>query len=312
MRGTIIKSTGSWYNVLLDKNKVVACRVKGLLRLDELKTSNPVAVGDWVEIALEDGQETGIIGKLYDRNNYIIRSDPHKKSHRHILAANLDQAMVVASLKNPRVPAGFIDRFSVTAEAYHIPVILVFNKADIYEAEEMKYYEELKNIYEGIGYKVILTSAIKGIGTEPLKELLINKTTLLAGQSGVGKSATINSICPELTLRTKDISNWNEKGQHTTTFAEMHPLTFGGFIIDTPGVKEFGMMDLELDEVSHYFPEMRRILNQCKFNNCRHLDEPGCAVKEAVNSGAIHPQRFNSYLNIIEEIETGLKFWQKK
>lgn len=312
MKGILIKSTGSWYSVLTEEKKIVACRIKGNFRLDSGKFSNPLAVGDSVEIAVEEGQESAMITTLYDRKNYICRTDPHKKAYKQIIATNIDQAIVFASLKQPRVPLGFIDRFSVIAEMYHIPLHIIFNKADLYADEEMENFFEAKSIYETLGYTVHLISVLHNSGVEKLHSILKDKTTLVSGQSGVGKSAFINTICPQLDLKTQSVSDYNEKGQHTTTFAEMHPITFGGFIIDTPGVKELGIADITKEELSHYFVEMRRLLPQCKFNNCTHIDEPNCAVKAAFDKGEIHPLRFSSYFSILNEIEIGLKFWQKK
>ncbi|MEY4875237.1 MAG: hypothetical protein RI955_461 [Bacteroidota bacterium] len=312
MRATVIKSTGSWYTVLSTENKVLQCRIKGLFRLGDKKFSNPLAVGDWVNIEHELGQETYMINELFDRNNYICRTDPHRKAHKQIIASNIDQAVLITSLYQPRVPLGFLDRFSVIAEMYHIPLQIIFNKCDIYDADTMLKFEEAKSIYEDAGYKVHLVSLHKNINTEIIASIFENKTSLISGQSGVGKTALINFLCPTLQLKTQQVSDSNEKGQHTTTFAEMHLMNDKSFIIDTPGVKELGIADMELAEISQYFAEMRKFLPDCKFNNCKHIDEPNCAVKLALDNSLIHPLRFNSYLSIYNEIESGLKFWQKK
>jgi ribosome biogenesis GTPase len=244
-----------------------------------------------------------MINEIYERRNYIVRSSPHQKSKIHIVASNLDQSILFATLKEPRTSQGFIDRFLVTCEAFHIPAIIIFNKADIYKDKEMAKFESLKSIYEKAGYKVFLTSVINHQGTEEIKAVLKDKTTLVSGHSGVGKSSLLNSIFPELNLKTQDVSGWSGKGQHTTTFAEMFDLPFGGKIIDTPGVKEFGIVDIPKQELSHYFPEMRERLNGCQFNNCLHVNEPGCAIKEAVIKGEISEDRYVSYHNILGSID---------
>ena len=312
MKGTVIKSTGSWYSVLTDEQKILNCRIKGTFRLGTGKFSNPIAVGDWVDVEEEKDAAIGIINKLHDRKNYICRTDIHRKAHKQIIASNLDLVLIFASLIQPRVPLGFIDRLTVIAEAYHIPPQIVFNKADIYGNEEMEKFVEAQSIYESIGYQVHLISVKNNYGIEPLKNILQNKTTLISGQSGLGKSAFINVVCPSLNLKTSQVSEYNEKGKHTTTFGEMHPLDFGGFIIDTPGVRELGIADMQPEEVSQYFVEMRRVSGNCKFNNCLHIDEPNCAVKNELEAGNIHPLRFSSYLSILDELNSGLKFWQKK
>jgi ribosome biogenesis GTPase len=298
--------------VLSADNKVLQCRIKGLFRMADKKFSNPVAVGDWVNVEIEPGQNTYMINEVLDRKNYICRTDPHRKAHKQIIASNLDQAVVVTSLYQPRVPLGFIDRFSVIAEMYHIPLQIIFNKCDIYDADTQLKFEEAKSIYEDAGYQVHLVSLQQKINTDILESIFQNKISLISGQSGVGKTALINYLCPDLKLKTQQVSDANEKGQHTTTFAEMHQLNATSFIIDTPGVKELSVADIELEEISHYFAEMRKFLPDCKFNNCKHIDEPDCAVKSALEQGLIHPLRFGTYMSIIQEVETGLKFWQKK
>jgi ribosome biogenesis GTPase / thiamine phosphate phosphatase len=241
-----------------------------------------------------------MINKIYDRKNYIARVSPHNKNQHHIVAANLDQSLLFATLKDPKTSQGFIDRFLVSCEAYHVPAIIVFNKSDVYREKELGKFYEVKEIYEKAGYKVVLASVIKNEGVDEIKELLKNKITLLSGHSGVGKSTFINAIFPKLSLRTAEVSGWSGKGMHTTTFAEMFDVSEGSRIIDTPGVREFGLVDIEKHELSYYFPEMRAVLINCQFNNCMHINEPGCAVKHSVNEGVIHEDRYISYLTILD------------
>jgi ribosome biogenesis GTPase / thiamine phosphate phosphatase len=303
MKAVIYKSTGSWYVAKTGNGKIYNARIKGVFKIDEITSSNPLAVGDEVELEEESEINTAIITEIYKRRNYVVRSSPHQKSKIHIVASNLDQSILFATLKEPRTSQGFIDRFLVTCEAFHIPALIVFNKADIYKNKEMAKFEELKAMYEKVGYKVFLTSVLNQQGVDEIKELLQNKVTLVSGHSGVGKSSLLNAIFPELRLRTQDVSGWSGKGQHTTTFAEMFDLPFGGKIIDTPGVKEFGIVDISKQELSHYFPEMRDRLNDCQFNNCQHINEPGCAIKEAVVKGEISEDRYVSYHNILGSID---------
>ncbi len=303
MKATIYKSTGSWYVAKADNGKTYNARIKGIFKIDEITSSNPLAVGDEVELEEESEINTAMINEIYERRNYVARSSPHRKSQIHIVASNLDQSILFATLKEPRTSQGFIDRFLVTNEAYHIPAMIVFNKSDIYRNKEMAKFEELKNMYEAIGYKVFLTSVINNEGVDEIKTLLKDKVTLVSGHSGVGKSSLLNSLFPELSLKTQNVSGWSGKGQHTTTFAEMFDLPNGGKIIDTPGVKEFGIVDISKQELSHYFPEMRTRLNDCQFNNCLHINEPGCAIKRAVEKKEIAEERFFSYYNILESID---------
>jgi ribosome biogenesis GTPase / thiamine phosphate phosphatase len=309
MRATIYKSTGSWYVAKSLSGHVYNARIKGVLKIDENITStNPIAVGDEVEMELENETEnTAIISSVYDRRNYINRQSPSHKMQHHIIAANLDQSLLFATLKEPKTSSGFIDRFLVTCEAYHVPAIIVFNKVDVYRSKEMERLESWKAMYEAIGYTVIAISVKDNIGVEEVRKLLENKVTLMSGHSGVGKSSFINVVFPELGLRTKEVSSWSGKGLHTTTFAEMFDLPSAaagkGKIIDTPGLREFGLVDIPKQELSHYFPEMRDILQQCQFNNCLHINEPGCAVKQAVGDGFIDEERYVSYYNILESIE---------
>jgi ribosome biogenesis GTPase / thiamine phosphate phosphatase len=304
MKAVIYKSTGSWYTLKDENGRFWNGRMKGVMKLDDITSTNPVAVGDLVmaEIENEIG-DTATITEILDRNNYINRQSPRHKHQHHIIAANLDQSMLVATLKEPKTSQGFIDRFLVASEMYHVSAIIVFNKSDVYKSKEMEKYEGWKAMYEKVGYKVLLVSAEKKEGIEALEVLLKDKTTLVSGHSGVGKSSLLNVIFPGMNRKTQDVSGWSGKGQHTTTFAEMFDLPYGGKIIDTPGMREFGLVDIEKQEVSHYFPEMRDRLNNCQFNNCLHYNEPGCAIKDAVNKGEIHEDRYVSYLGIMESIE---------
>jgi len=304
MKMRVYKSTGSWYILKDEKGRSWNGRAKGVLKLDDITSTNPVAVGDWVEADTEsDADSTAIITEIHDRNNYINRQSPRHKHQHHIVAANLDQSMLIATLKEPRTSQGFIDRFLVASEMYHVPPVIVFNKSDLYKQKELDRYAQWKEMYETIGYRVLLVSAMKNEGFEEFKERLKNKTTLLSGHSGVGKSSLLNIIFPGIGLKTGDISGWSGKGQHTTTFAEMFDLPEGGKVIDTPGMREFGLVDIEKQELSHYFPEMRDRLNNCQFNNCLHINEPDCAIKEAVINGEINEDRYVSYVNILDSIE---------
>ena len=304
MMATVYKSTGSWYIVQDENGKAFNARIKGKFKIDSITSTNPVAVGDIVLADMENELENTVtITDIATRKNYITRSSPHNRHQHHIIASNLDQSLLFATLKDPKTSLGFIDRFLITSEAYHVPSIIVFNKSDLYKEKELLRYNEIKEIYEAIGYKVLLMSIEKNIGVEEVKNLLKDKTTLLSGHSGVGKSSFINIIFPDLRLKTQDVSGWSGKGLHTTTFAEMFNLSFGGRLIDTPGIRELGLVDIPKHELSHYFPEMRALINQCHFNNCMHINEPDCAVKDAVNLGRVHPDRYYSYLNILDSIE---------
>ncbi|SDF13418.1 ribosome small subunit-dependent GTPase A [Chitinophaga filiformis] len=307
MQATIYKSTGSWYTAKTITGEVFQARIKGVMKIDEdITSTNPIAVGDMVEIVREDGDATAqnaMITEIANRRNYIVRSSPHKKNQKHIVAANLDQAMLICTVKEPRTSNGFMDRFLVTAAAYHIPVVLVFNKRDIYKEKDLDKFAELQALYEDIGYKVLLVSAEKEQGIDELVAEMKDKTTLMSGHSGVGKSSLINRLLPGLDLRTKAVSGWSGKGLHTTTYAEMYDLPGGGKLIDTPGVREFGIVDISKTELSHYFLEMQPYLTQCQFNNCLHINEPGCAVKAAVEAGEIDVNRYVSYASILETIQ---------
>jgi ribosome biogenesis GTPase len=307
MKGVVYKSTGSWYVVKTEEGDLINSRIKGIFKIDGISSTNPIAVGDEVIMDLENEVEsTYIITDIGDRKNYIARSSPHNKRQHHIVASNLDQVVLFATLKDPKTSQGFIDRFLLTAEAYHIPAVIVFNKADIYRKKELERFDRLNEIYTTIGYTVIKASAKTGENVDVVKELLHNKVSLLSGHSGVGKSTFINAIFPEMELRTGEVSEWSGKGMHTTTFAEMFDLPGGGSIIDTPGLREFGIIGIEKQELSHYFPEMRDRLNDCQFNNCLHYNEPGCAIKEAVNNNEISEERYISYLTIMETMEAKL------
>ena len=304
MKGTVYKSTGSWYVVQNEDGVVLNARILGKFKIDGLTSTNPIAVGDVVTIEEENELEGSVtITEIEDRKNYITRTSPANKHKHHIIASNIDQSLLFATLKDPKTSQGFIDRFLITSEAYQIPSILVFNKSDLYQEKELEKFAEVKSIYEAIGYKVMGMSIEKNTGVEEVKNLLKNKSTLLSGHSGVGKSSFINIIFPELQLKTQDVSGWSGKGLHTTTFAEMFNLSFGGRIIDTPGIRELGLVDIPKQELSHYFPEMRALINDCQFNNCMHINEPGCAVKKAVQANVIHIDRYISYCNILDKIE---------
>jgi len=300
-QGLIIRSTGSWYDIRNADGHIYQGRLKGKFKIKGLKVTNPIAVGDRVTFAVEDEIEnTAIISDIAQRENYIIRQSVHKTAHGHILAANIDQAALLATLAMPRTSLGFIDRFLVSAESFRIPTTIVFNKSDILNDEGLAYQDEIIELYSRVGYNCLITSATEGEGIDAFRRLLDQKVTLLSGHSGVGKSTLVNAIAPSLNLRTNEVSTFANKGVHTTTFAEMFELAPDTFIIDTPGIKELGLMDTSKEEISHYFPEMRNRLNQCRFNNCLHLNEPGCAIKDAVAEGDIAESRYMSYLSMMD------------
>ena len=304
MNAVVYKSTGIWYTVKDESGRWHNARIKGVFKIDDITSTNPVAVGDNVEINVEDETEkTAIITSIHSRINYINRQSPRIRHQHHIVASNLDQSVLVATLKEPRTSQGFIDRFLVASEMFHVKAIIIFNKADLLNGKDLEKFKDMKEMYEAAGYKVFLTSARDNTGIVALHGELKNKTTLISGHSGVGKSTLLNVIFPEINLKTKEISGWSGKGQHTTTFAEMFDLPYGGRIIDTPGMREFGLVDISKQEVSHYFPEMRLRLNDCQFNDCLHVNEPGCAIKEAVVNGEINEDRYVSYVNIMASIE---------
>ncbi len=303
--GLVYKSTGSWYALRDAEGRHWNARIKGKLKIDgEISSTNPIAVGDTVVFDMEDEDGgIGIIKEVKHRNNYIVRVSPHNKNQKHIIAANMDLALLIASVTSPRTSMGFIDRFLVTAEAYHIPAVLVVNKTDLLNAKHKATLEHWQQVYGGAGYEVFPVVATEPATLTALGERIKDNTTLFCGHSGVGKSTLINHFIPHADLRTEAVSDWSGKGQHTTTFAEMFDVPQGGRIIDTPGVKEFGLIDFERDDLSHYFPEMRARINDCRFNNCLHINEPGCAVKQAVNDGAISEDRYVSYVAMLESIE---------
>ncbi len=305
VQGIVYKSTGSWYNIRDEQGKFWNARIKGKLKIDdEISSTNPIAVGDLVNFNQEEKEEnTATITTIAPRRNYIVRVSPHNRNQKHIVAANLDLALLVTTIAEPRTSQGFIDRFLITAEAYHVPAIIVINKVDILKPKHQEQLAQWQQMYGNAGYPVIPITALQHESVQLLEEKLKDKTTLFSGHSGVGKSTLINQLIPGIELKTTEVSDWSGKGQHTTTFAEMFDLPFGGRIIDTPGVKEFGLIDIEKEELSHYFPEIRAILNNCRFNNCLHLNEPGCAVKQAVEADAIARDRYISYLTILDSIE---------
>nr|WP_068888215.1 ribosome small subunit-dependent GTPase A [Pedobacter panaciterrae] len=304
MRGLVIKSTGSWYQVHAENGVDYDCRIKGKFRIQGIQTTNPIAVGDQVEFELEPNSDNGVIYKLHDRKNYIIRKSINLSKQAQIIAANMDQAFLVVTLASPRTSLGFIDRFLATAEAYSIPAVLIFNKLDLFNEDGLAILAEYAAIYEKIGYPCYTVSAIEGTNIPQIESLLKDKTTLFSGHSGVGKSSLINALLPGRSIKTGEISEASDKGQHTTTFAEMHTLPFGGYLIDTPGIRELGIFDIRPEELGHYFREMRDLMHECKFNNCRHVNEPGCAVIKAVESGEIELSRYESYLSIYNGNET--------
>lgn len=299
--GRVIKSTGSWYDVRDDAGMVVSCRLRGKIRLDGLRTTNPVAVGDLVNFEKERDKDTCVIDKILPRTNVIVRKSVNLSKESHVIAANVDQAILVATIAQPRTSTGFIDRFTVTAEAYHIPTIIVFNKCDIYNEEQNAVAEELMRVYNSIGYQSFMVSAKTGYNCDRLENIMKDKISMFSGHSGVGKSALVNRMDPNLDIRVGEISEVHEKGKHTTTFAQMYELCFGGYIIDTPGIKEFALFDMEKETLAQRFPEMRALMHDCHFNNCTHLHEPHCAIKDAVEQGVIADWRYENYCNMMDD-----------
>lgn len=304
IEGTIWRSTGSWYEVRTNDGQEYRCRLKGKFKIKGLKVTNPLAVGDKVFFHLEETAEnTGVIYEIQPRDNYIIRKSVHKTGHGHLLACNIDQAVLIVTLVMPRTSLGFIDRFLVSSESFRIPTVLLFNKSDLLDKESTAYQQEIMNLYQSLGYPCHSISALEKINLESVNNLIEGKTSLFSGHSGVGKSQLISEIIPELELATSEVSTFANKGVHTTTFAEMFEARPGTYVIDSPGIKELGLMDMENEEISHYFPEMRELLGECKFHNCLHVNEPKCAVKDAVIAGEISESRFNSYLSMLENID---------
>jgi len=310
MQGLVIKSTGSNYLVNIN-GTVYNCKLQGKIRLEGRKTTNPIAVGDNVDVLFENEKEVSIIN-IHPRKNYIIRKSLNLSKQAHIIASNLDQAVLIATLVAPRTSLGFIDRFLITAEAYRIPALLIFNKCDLLNEELLNYQKEIIAIYTKAGYKCYEVSSYNAQNITDLQPIFKGKTTLVAGHSGVGKSTFINALEPSLTIKTGQISSAHLKGMHTTTFAELHPLSFGGNIIDSPGIKELGLVEMKKEEVGHYFPEIRKLMNECKFNNCIHVNEPKCAVIKAVEDGELNEERYTSYLKILNGEEMDWKEWEVK
>lgn len=303
-KGLVIKNTGSWYVVKTDDGRTVECKIKGNFRLKEIRSTNPIAVGDRVSISV-NAEDTAFITSIEDRKNYIIRRASNLSKQSHIIAANLDQCMLVVTINYPETSTIFIDRFLATAEAYRIPVCLVFNKVDLYTEDESRYLDGLINLYTHLGYACYKVSALNNTGIDTVKAALAGKVTLFSGNSGVGKSTLINAILPEQQLKTGEISAAHNKGTHTTTFSEMYPVDKEGYLIDTPGIKGFGTFDMDEEEVGHYFREIFEFSANCKYNNCTHRHEPGCAVREAVEKHYISESRYASYLNMLEDKEEG-------
>jgi len=309
-KARVIKSTGSWYTCINEAGETINARIVGKFRLKGMKTTNPIAVGDYVICQKEAGLETATITEILDRENYIIRKSPRNPNKNHIIAANLDQLFVIATVRQPRTSLGFIDRMLIVSEMHHIPAVILFNKKDIYRQKDLDKFEEYQSVYQTAGYEAVMLSAFKEQDIAVVQERMKEKTTLFAGHSGVGKSTLINHLLPGMEIETKEISTNTNKGQHTTTFAQMHPLPNGGYIVDTPGIKELETIDLEIEEVSHYYPEMRAVLNDCKYNNCLHKNEPKCAVKAGMEDGSITAERYQSYLRILEGVEA-TNYWER-
>lgn len=303
LKGTIIKSTGSWYDVRLLNRALVKARLRGKFKTHDLKVTNPLAVGDVVVLRKEGDNDNYTIEEIDRRTNYLIRKSTRKTAFGHLLGSNIDQAILIFTLAQPRTSLGFVDRFLISCESFRVPTLLVINKTDLFTAEDWEAAKGFKAIYNQVGYEVLFTSTLTGEGLEEIKSHLKHKTSLIAGHSGVGKSSFLNLLCPHLDIKTSDISSFSNKGVHTTTFAEMHELDQDSYLIDTPGVKEWGLYEITKDEISHYYPEMRGLIGKCKFHNCKHANEPGCMVLENVKEGKIPRSRYENYLNILMEEE---------
>lgn len=301
-KGLVLKSTGKWYDVKSEDGAIYTCQIRGRLRLKGLQTTNPIAAGDLVLFEPEE-EYNGSIISVEERKNYIIRRSVNLSKEAQIVAANIDQAFLVVTISRPQTTPGFIDRFLVTAEAYRIPTIIVFHKIDQYDEDEIEDLAECIDTYLTIGYTCLQTSLPLGLGLDEMGAMMKGKVSLISGHSGTGKSSLVNYYIPGKDLRIGEISDSSQKGQHTTTFAEMHELPFGGYVVDTPGIKGFGLVDLPKEELHHYFIEFFKLLPQCKFNNCKHLNEPGCAVRKALENGDIAPTRYNSYLSMMDDQE---------
>jgi ribosome biogenesis GTPase len=299
--GLVIKSTGSRYKVLHRSGRIADCTIKGKLRVRELRTTNPIAVGDNVMYENSRDGKSGIITEVLDRKNYIIRKSSNLSKHSQIIAANLDQVFLMATIVFPETPVEFIDRFLVTSEAYRVPAKIIFNKTDLYGEPETERMEYLIALYNRIGYECFRLTLVKEENIDPLRDVMRNKINLISGNSGVGKTTLLNLFNPALNLKTAEISDYHKQGKHITTYPEMHPMPFGGYIIDTPGIRGFGVIDMERNEVYHFFPEIFRKSRECRFYNCLHLEEPECAVRKSVENGEIDFLRYRSYLNILED-----------
>jgi ribosome biogenesis GTPase len=304
MKGVVVKNTGSWYQVKSTDGELIDCKIKGNLRLKDIRSTNPIAVGDMVDFEMSS-DIVGLISDVRDRRNYIVRRSSNLSKHAHILAANLDLTVLVATVNYPETSTVFIDRFLAAAEAYRVPACLVFNKTDLYSPDEMEYLSALQGLYQHIGYAVFCISALKTENLDDFKVFLKDKTTLISGNSGVGKSTLINAIMPATKAKTGKISEYHNKGMHTTTFSEMFELESGGYIIDTPGIKGFGTIDMEKEEMGHYFKDIFQVSGNCRFSNCTHVHEPGCAVLDAVEQQIISRSRYQSYLSMLSDTDTG-------
>lgn len=304
MQGLVIRNTGSFYQVKTSDGEIVNCRIKGKFRIQGIKSTNPVAVGDYVTFSVTPEGE-GLISEIAERKNYVVRCPANLSKQRHVIAANVDQALLIVTVNYPETSTTFIDRFLATCEAYRVPAKIIINKKDLYSEEELEYMRNLMFLYEQIGYQCFAVSALTGDGVDNVRELLTGRVSLLSGNSGVGKSSLINAVCPDFKAKTGEISEIHNKGMHTTTFSEMFELDEGTYLIDTPGIKGFGTIDFEKEEVGHFFPEIFRISKDCRFGNCTHVHEPGCAVIKAVEESYISQSRYNSYLSVMEDCDAG-------